>query len=581
VCRVDAVEGALDKNRLVRALGLALTIGILAGCMSSARPQQAASNPDAPARAACCTRVIAAALGEPPTFNSGINAAQIPAPGAEIVEELANSALAITDYRGNLIPQLAETLPSLENGLWKLASDGSMETTWRIRKDAKWHDGAPFTSEDIMFSAQLAQDRELPGFRDSAFEKVQSIQTPDLHTVTVTWKQALIEADLLFTRNLLPKHILEQPYTEDKATFSQLPFWNRDFIGTGPFKPREWVSGSHILFEANGDYVLGRPKIDEIELRFISDPTTIIANLLAGTADVTFGRGFSVEQTVLVRDQWGDGGRVDLGFVNAWLTILPQFVNTNPPVILDVRMRRALLQAIDRQELADSIQHGVLPVAHMYLGPNQPKYRDIEARIPKYDYDPREAGRAIESLGYTRGTDGIFRDAANERLAVELRSVPTDVSSKTTFAVADFWQRAGVGVETVMVPTQRFADQEYLATYPSFVVYRQPIDVQRVKLLQSVYAPLPENNFRAVGNYNRYMNPEFDGLIDRFLSTIPTEQRMQVLGQLIYHMADQLPHMGLFYDGQPTLINNRLQNATGKTPISSQAWNVHEWTIRS
>src|SRR5439155_7751324 len=116
-----------------------------------------------------------------------------------------------------------------------------------------------------------------------------------------------------------------------------------------------------------------RPNIDEIEVRFISDPSTVIANVLAGSVDLTFGRGLSVEQAILVRDQWREG-RIELGFINTWLTIFPQFVNPTPPIITDIRFRRALMHVMDRDEIAENVQHGLVPVAHSSLGPNQPRY---------------------------------------------------------------------------------------------------------------------------------------------------------------------------------------------------------------
>jgi ABC-type oligopeptide transport system substrate-binding subunit len=100
-----------------------------------------------------------------------------------------------------------------------------------------------------------------------------------------------------------------------------------------------------------------------------------------------------------------------------------------------------------------------------------------------------------------------------------------------------------------------------------------------LKSLHSSQAPLPENNFRVTGNNARYMNPEFDALIERFHVTVPMRERTEILGQLIYHIADQLPQLPLFYDAEPVFINNRVAKAAGKTLRSSQAWNVHEWDV--
>lgn len=524
-------------------------------------------------------RIVAVALGEPATFNAKVNAVQIPAPGADVLEDLVSAGFARGDGRGELAPLLAEAVPTLENGLWKLFPDGRMETTWRIRPAARWHDGAPFTADDVLFSKLPAQDRELSVLRDSTFDLVEALEAPDSHTVVVKWREPYIDADQIFAKNLLPKHLLERAYLEDRATFAQLPYWNQEFVGTGAYKLREWAVGGYVVLDAFEQYVLGRPRIDEIEVRFISDANTVLANLLAGTVDLTIGRGLSIEQAVLLRDQWRDG-RTDLGFINTWLVVFPQFVNPNPAVMLDVRFRKALMHAIDRQALADSIQYGMVPVGHSFLGPNQPQYQEIEARIVRYELDPRKAAQVIEDLGYRKGADGVYRDGGNQRLSFELRTVPTDISSKTMFAVADYWQRLGIAVDPVVIPVQRQRDQEYVATFPGFTLFRQPLDVRRLKALRSSEAPLPENNFRVTGNNARYMNAEFDALIERFHVTVPVKERTEVLGQIISHIADQLPMLGLFYDGEPVFINNRLEKATGKTLRSTQAWNAHQWDVK-
>ena len=108
------------------------------------------------------------------------------------------------------------------------------------------------------------------------------------------------------------------------------------------------------ILEAFEGYVLGRPKIDEVEVRFIIDPNTIIANVLAGTVELTLGRGLSFEQAAQAQGQWRDG-KMDLSMdATSWIALFPQFVNLSPRVLGDVNARRALLHATDRQALVDT-----------------------------------------------------------------------------------------------------------------------------------------------------------------------------------------------------------------------------------
>ncbi|MPZ15755.1 MAG: hypothetical protein GEU73_15260 [Chloroflexi bacterium] len=561
-------------------LWLALAI-IVSGCAPP--PQSPATigreSGDASKRGAP-ERLAAAIMADPPVLNTKINPGTVVTPGHGELERLVNVGLAIVDDQGVMREQLGEAVPTIENGLWNLLPDGRMETTWRIRRNAEWHDGVPFTADDILFTAMVEQDRELPIRRDVAYDWIEEFEAPDSHTVVVRWKQPYIRADILLNSSTtLPRHLLERAYVDDKASFSQLPFWNQDFVGTGPFKLREWVRGSHVILQANERYVLGRPKIDEIEVKFIPDTNTLIANVLTGTVQLTMGRGLSTDQAVQLRDQWREG-TVDLP-LRSWVVLYPQFIDPTPSIVGDVRFRRALMHAIDRQGLADTIQAGLTSVAHAYLTPTEAEYKDVEGRAIRYDFDPRKATQMIEDIGYSKGTDGMFRDSAAQRLVVEPWTTgETDIHVKTLFPVADNWQQIGVVVEPQVLPQQRAQDRAYRATFPSFLLWRQPNDPVSISRHHSSQIPLPSNNFVGTNNA-RYSDAEWDGLIDRYLTTIPRPERNQVLAQAVHHLTDQLNMMGLFYDSEPTLIWNRLEHATGsRVQGSSLAWNAEQWEIQ-
>src|SRR5207245_6528783 len=121
-------------------------------------------------------------------------------------------------------------IPSLENGLWKLFPDGRMETTWTLREGARWHDGTPVTTDDLTFNLEVGQDRQLAAFANQIYSSIAEVTARDARTLTITWKEPAIEADGLFTAlqgALLPKHLLEEAYGTDKASFLDLPSWTK------------------------------------------------------------------------------------------------------------------------------------------------------------------------------------------------------------------------------------------------------------------------------------------------------------------------------------------------------------------
>src|SRR4030095_14283228 len=96
-------------------------------------------------------------------------------------------------------PQLAEAVPTTENGLWRVLPDGRMETTWKLRPGATWHDGTPFTSDDLLFTSTVVRDRELVIFRDRSFPFIEGIEAPDPQTITVRWTKPELPAAATLT----------------------------------------------------------------------------------------------------------------------------------------------------------------------------------------------------------------------------------------------------------------------------------------------------------------------------------------------------------------------------------------------
>jgi peptide/nickel transport system substrate-binding protein len=460
-----------------------------------------------------------------------------------------------------------------------------METTWKLKPGLQWHDGAPFTADDVVFTGQLARDRDLPAFKHPGTPLVEGIEAVDQLTVRVRWQQPYIAADSLFAPSPgislitipLPRHILEASYLEEGRSILVHPYWSEEFVGMGPFRLREWLPGSFIVLEAYPGYTLGRPKIDEVEIRFIQDADALVTSLLAGAVDVTLGRNLSLDQVLEAERRWPTG-RVDRAGLQSWFGIAPQFIDPNPAIIGNVTFRRALMQVLDRQEMADTLMYGMVPVAHVFMNPAHPDYAAIETRIAKYDYDPRRTTELLRTLGYTAGADGAYRGSDGTGLEIELRTMTGDVIGKAGEVVADQWRKAGVRVQTTVVTAQRTRDREWRSLRPGFETMRRGTGLENLSSYHSRETQLPENRFTGA-NIPRYMNAEFDGLLERYFATIPQGERADVLGQVMRHMSEQLNIMTLFYDTEPALISRKLVNVTARPVGSTQGWNVHLWDL--
>jgi peptide/nickel transport system substrate-binding protein len=356
------------------------------------------------------------------------------------------------------------------------------------------------------------------------------------------------------------------------------PYWSREFIGTGSFRLKELVRGSHVILEANDRFVLGRPKIDTVEVRFILSTDVLAANLLAGAIEVTLGSALALEQALEVMRASRDFHMITTP--RTLQKLHPNFITPNPAIIGNLEFRRALLHAVDRQEMLETLEAGQTVIPVSALPPNQPQYREIEARLPRYDYDPRRAVQMISALGYAQGTDGSFVDGSGRKLEVEIRTTGGDDNGQQmTISIGDYWQRVGVASELYFVPRQLQQDREHRAMRGGFQLTGGGSDLEGLSTLHSIENPRAETGW-AGNNTSRYVSPEYDALYDRYITTIPHAERNQALGQVLLHIATNLPVIGMYYRVDPTIYHNRLVNIAGRQGITSQAWNAHEWDAR-
>jgi peptide/nickel transport system substrate-binding protein len=580
-----SVEVSSVQTQRPRFFGIILVgmLVLMAACAPAATPAPSApasttgsGAPAAQPAPPAARKHLVAALLKP-------NVASMRENGSDRTYEFILGGLGRLDTWGNVHAQLAEAVPTIENGLWKVLPDGRMETTWKIRADAKWHDGVPITSADYLFGTAVASDKDLGEAVDGNFASVEAIEALDPQTVVIKWNKTYVFADAFPTGlgtglfHLLPRHLLQSSYEANKASFYSLPYWSSGMVHAGAYKVKEWIPDSHVLLEANDAYVLGRPKIDTVEIRFIPDTNTLIANLLAGSVHMTLGQSISPEQTANLKNTWREGTGVTSPVFGSAVGIFFQHINPDPAVMSDVRFRRALFHSFDRQALIDTVLAGQTKPAHALVGGLHP---GADEAAVKYDFDLRRASQYMEELGFRKGSDGMWQDAQGRGLSMEVRGVlEEEVRQKTTFASEGDWHAFGINTNLVMLPATG-VDVAYQSTWPAtrtagiagglVAGLFNYFSVSRVRTA--------ENNYVG-GSGPRYVNAELDGLINRVMATIPRPEREQLIEQTVRHMTDNAITIGVFYQPYNAATNNRLVNVTTSSTFA-HGWDAHLWDLR-
>jgi peptide/nickel transport system substrate-binding protein len=473
--------------------------------------------------------------------------------GWQSVNELHSQGLVTADRDVQRpVPRLATQVPSFDNGGIELLADGRMKTTYPLRRDVTWHDGAPFTAQDMVFGYELNADRTMPFLNRDAIQEMAAVEAPDDHTVVITWRAPYFQGDSVGLRALWPhpRHILEEPYrTRDRQAFINLPYWTSDYIHLGPFRLSQFSAGESLTFQAYDGYFLGRPKIDRVIIRTYNDETALYAATIAGAVDMLMDNSLGPDLGLALKEEWDRSGQGTV-YIGTGTTrfLASQFdpAVQQLPAALDPRVRQALTYAIDRRAISEVVQrgHGEL-VANAILPPGDRMYDAVRDGFATYSYDPTRARTMLGQLGWTPGPDGVLVGADGRRF---LTSLWTTEGGDTEIAViADFWKQVGVQAEQYIVAGAIVRDREARTKYPGFETSARGSGDSILSRFDSRTAAVAANQYSG-GNRGGYRNPEMDQLIDRYRQSVNERDLAQAARAISNLVAEDLPVSLLYYN---------------------------------
>ena len=270
---------------------------------------------------------------------------------------------------------------------WGISEDG-LTITFHLRKDVKWHDGVPFTADDVMFTYKTMIDPKTPTAYSGDFLLVKKAEVVDKHTFRVTYNKPFAPALISWSIGILPSHLLAGKDIT-KSSLARSP------IGTGPYKFKEWKTGEKIVLESNRDYFEGRPYIDKYAYRIIPDSATMFLELKAGGIDW-------MGLTPLQYKRQTDDSKIKKNFNKfKYLSFSYTYLGFNllDQKFKDKRIREAISYAIDKQELIDGVLMGLGVVAD---GPYKPDMWAYSQNVKKYPYNPEKARELLKEFVHTK-----------------------------------------------------------------------------------------------------------------------------------------------------------------------------------
>jgi len=383
--------------------------------------------------------------------------------------------LAAYDPEGNLIPVLAAEIPSVQNG--GVSRDGT-SVTWKLKRGVSWHDGKPFTADDVVFNWEYAADPATAAVTSGAYTDIARIDKVDSHTAKITFKKPTPFWSDAFCGaargQVIPKHLFEA-YKGGKSR--EAPN-NTKPVGTGPYKLVDFKPGDTIRAELfSGYHAANRPHFDALELKGGGDATSA-ARAVLQTGEYDFAWNMQVEEEVLKRLEKGGRGRVEvapggniehiqLNQADPWKDVDGEraSVKTTHPFLTDAAVRGALNVLVDRASIHEEIYgRGGQSTANFLNAPAR-----FHSKNNKWEFNVEKANQLLDAGGWKRGGDGI-RTKDGKRLKVVFQTSINAPRQKTQAIIKQACTRAGIDVEVKAIVASVFfsSDAGNPDTFPHF-----------------------------------------------------------------------------------------------------------------
>ena len=466
------------------------------------------------------------------------------------------------DENGQFVPKLAVEVPSIENG--GISADG---LTWhvKLRDDVKWHDGTPFTAEDVKYTFELINHPEFNTRTRLGHELVTDIQVVNDHEIR--WSMTQMYAPYISQLSntfIVPKHILEKEQDPNQSSLSQKP------VGTGAFKLHERVSGDRVVLSANEDYFGPGPYIERLEFKYIPDLNALYSQFRTGQIDVVGIHGIPhnfydeiIEIPDLVVVPVSSG------------TIESISINHKHPILKDKAVREALYYAINKEAIVDLIYYGLPTTTESFLPKDSWAYHP---NLEKHQYDKEKAIELLEKSGWQVGSDGI-REKDGKRLSFEISTTSgNELRAQTQQLIQQDWLDIGVELNINNMPAAViWGDFWFNSEFDSVLVgvnYMTGND------------PDPSNRFhtkaiQAEGgsgnNTIQFSHAKGDALLEQGQQTMDLEKRKQIYHDLQVLYRDEFAILPLYEGARIEGHKKGLEGFKPNVNVLSNAWNAGTW----
>ncbi|MFC2999944.1 peptide ABC transporter substrate-binding protein [Falsiroseomonas tokyonensis] len=477
------------------------------------------------------------------------------------------------------------TVPTLENGLAvrEQTPDGKagIRVTWELREGWAWGDGTPVTAEDLLFAWQAGRDFST-GFGGSEFyRRAYEAIVESARRITLRFDQITFEYGASGDWVPLPSHIERARWEAEPRTYRTRSAYETEptnpGLWSGPYRVTAATPGAGVTLERNAHWSGPAPAFRRIAIRTIENTAALEAQLLAGQLDMVAGElGLPLEQVTALERRARGRFRFEYkpGLIYEHLDLM-----LDNPILADRRVRQALVLATDRAQIVARLYENRQPVAHTGVNPLDGMHDDA---VRQWPFDPARAAALLAEAGWTPGPDGIRRNAAGDRLTLELMTTAGNRSREQVQQVIQgMWRQAGIETRIRNEPPRVFfgetVSRRRFTGAALFAWISSPENVPRTTL-HSSEIPTAERNWSGQ-NYTGFRNAEMDALLEALPIELDRERRRALWHRLQAIYAEELPAIPLWFRSDAHVWPTWLEGVrpTGHLTPSSN-W-VEQWRV--
>ena len=457
------------------------------------------------------------------------------------------------DENLNYAPDLAES--------WKI-SNNQKTITFTLKKNLKWSDGLPLTSEDVLFTWKLITNPTTRTPYGSDYQLVKEASAPDALTFKITYASSYAPAlDTWTALHILPKHILKD---EDinKTFFSRKP------TGSSYYKLDEWISGQQVVLKASNNSTSGPPSIEKLISRIIPDTSSQFLELTADNIDlmninpIQYQRVFparkDLQQKIALYKELGNGYTY-LGF------------NLKKAPFNDIRVRQALNFAIDKDEVIKGV---LLGLGESISSPYKPGTRWNNPNLSPYPYKPKKALELLSEAGFIKNKDGLLVKNGKP-LKFEIITNQNKQREMTAVLIQRRLQEIGVEVSIRVIEWASFVNR-FIKTGDFDVVvlgWGLSLDPDQFNIWHSSQQGPGQFNFLG------YENKKVDKLLELGRKELNPQKREKIYHQFSKYLLEDSPIVYLYAGYGLSAVHKRVKGIKKPAPPAGIYHNNYNWFI--